>query len=195
MEQIFTIEIYANEVGFSQPVDSPFYRTQLYTWEEESLGTHWKRYGSRIDGLYLAPDRQFWIVFQCKIAHDNWGCNCFWPGTPTGWGDGQQGYFRGKNYGLPSSWVPCSTFFGAGNPLETSFQLYGQWMGINEEVGLITNQRIQTSLLKGPLQIILGGSNKIFDITGRQIHTLNPAPGIYFVEVDGEIIHKIIKIR
>lgn len=36
---------------------------------------------------------------------------------------------------------------------------------------------------------------KIFDITGRQIHTLNPAPGIYFIEVDGEIRQKMVKVR
>ena len=36
---------------------------------------------------------------------------------------------------------------------------------------------------------------RIFDITGRQIHTLIPAPGIYFIEVDGEIRQKVIKIR
>jgi hypothetical protein len=38
-------------------------------------------------------------------------------------------------------------------------------------------------------------SYKIFDITGRQIHTLNPAPGIYFIEVDGEIRQKVVKVR
>ena len=38
-------------------------------------------------------------------------------------------------------------------------------------------------------------SYRIFDITGRQIHTLNPAPGIYFIEVDGEIRQKVIKIK
>ena len=45
------------------------------------------------------------------------------------------------------------------------------------------------------LQLPKGKSFKIFDITGRQIHSLNPTPGIYFIEVDGEIVHKIIKIK
>jgi len=47
----------------------------------------------------------------------------------------------------------------------------------------------------GTLPVPIGDSYKIFDITGRQIHTLNPAPGIYFVEVDGAIKQKIIKIK
>jgi hypothetical protein len=36
---------------------------------------------------------------------------------------------------------------------------------------------------------------KIFDITGRQVKNLDPAPGIYFIEIDGQITNKIIKIR
>jgi hypothetical protein len=47
----------------------------------------------------------------------------------------------------------------------------------------------------GPLRMPSGKDCKIFDITGRQIHTLNPAPGIYFIEVDGEIRQKVIKIK
>jgi hypothetical protein len=35
----------------------------------------------------------------------------------------------------------------------------------------------------------------IFDITGREIMSLNPVPGIYFIEVDGSVAQKIIKIK
>ena len=54
---------------------------------------------------------------------------------------------------------------------------------------------IGATILSGPLALPQGVSYKIFDITGRQVHTLNPAPGVYFIEVDGEIRQKIIKIR
>jgi hypothetical protein len=40
-----------------------------------------------------------------------------------------------------------------------------------------------------------GKNCKVFDITGREIHILNPAPGIYFIEIDGVITQKIIKIK
>jgi hypothetical protein len=45
------------------------------------------------------------------------------------------------------------------------------------------------------LSILNGKNITVFDVTGRQIHTLDPAPGIYFIEVDGEIRQKVIKIR
>ena len=36
---------------------------------------------------------------------------------------------------------------------------------------------------------------KIFDITGRTIIPSNVKPGIYFIEINGQLRHKIIKIR
>jgi hypothetical protein len=55
-------------------------------------------------------------------------------------------------------------------------------------------QRLST-FVQGPLTLPEGTSARVFDITGRQIHTLNPAPGIYFIEVDGEIKNKVIKVK
>lgn len=51
------------------------------------------------------------------------------------------------------------------------------------------------SILIGPFPIPENMNCKIYDITGRKIHTLDPAPGIYFIEVDGEIRQKVIKVR
>lgn len=69
--------------------------------------------------------------------------------------------------------------------------------GIVEE----TSQILTDKSMKFPTYIVgafvfsKGQPYKIFDITGRQIHTLNPVPGIYFIEVDGEIQQKVIKIK
>jgi len=52
-----------------------------------------------------------------------------------------------------------------------------------------------STILTGPLVLPTGMDVKIFDITGRQIHTINPTPGIYFIEIDGKIRQKIIKIK
>ncbi len=54
---------------------------------------------------------------------------------------------------------------------------------------------IRTTIFKGPLILPAGKSCRVFDISGRQVHTLNPAPGVYFIEVDGKIQQKIIKIK
>ena len=51
------------------------------------------------------------------------------------------------------------------------------------------------TIYNGPLHLPAGDSYTIFDITGRKIHSLNPAPGVYFIEVDGKITQKIIKIK
>ena len=51
------------------------------------------------------------------------------------------------------------------------------------------------TIISGPLQMPKDKNYKIFDITGRQVHTHNPAPGVYFIEIDGQITNKIIKVR
>jgi len=51
------------------------------------------------------------------------------------------------------------------------------------------------TVFAGPLRLPEDKKYKIFDITGRQIQTLNPSPGVYFVEIDGKITLKVVKIR
>jgi len=69
-------------------------------------------------------------------------------------------------------------------------------MGILEKMHIpIVGVESRATILSGPLPLPGTLKYKIFDITGRQIHTLNPAPGIYFIEVDGEIRQKIVKVR
>ena len=63
-----------------------------------------------------------------------------------------------------------------------------------EDLQVSRNDR-GASMFSGPLILPEGKTCRVFDITGRQIHTLDPAPGIYFIQIDGEIRQKIIKIR
>jgi hypothetical protein len=68
--------------------------------------------------------------------------------------------------------------------------------GIKEHVSNeIPKGIIGSTIFSNHLVLPEGRPYKIFDITGRQIHTVNPAPGIYFIEVDGKIPQKIIKIK
>jgi len=68
-------------------------------------------------------------------------------------------------------------------------------IGVRE--GTIQNQYFynHSTILTGPLPFAGDKSYKIFDITGREIHSLNPAPGIYFIQIDKKITQKIIKIE
>ena len=59
----------------------------------------------------------------------------------------------------------------------------------------INDKCLNQTIFSGPLKLPEGWNWKIFDITGRQIHTVNPTPGVYFIEVKGEIKEKVIKIR
>ena len=38
-------------------------------------------------------------------------------------------------------------------------------------------------------------SQKVFDITGRVVETERIQPGIYFIEVDGVVTQKVVKVR
>jgi len=61
--------------------------------------------------------------------------------------------------------------------------------------GVPTRKPIFPTYITGAFPLFENKQYKIFNITGRQIHTLNPAPGIYFIEVDGKITRKVIKVR
>jgi hypothetical protein len=51
------------------------------------------------------------------------------------------------------------------------------------------------TVLSGPLLLPEGKNCKVFDITGRIILPEKIKPGIYFIEVDGEITRKVVKIK
>jgi len=40
-----------------------------------------------------------------------------------------------------------------------------------------------------------GKECKVFDITGRVIIPDKMKPGIYFIEIDGQITQKVVKVR
>ena len=52
-----------------------------------------------------------------------------------------------------------------------------------------------TTIISGPLSLPNGNGCTIYDISGRKIEAHRLSRGIYFVEADGCIIEKIIKVR
>lgn len=52
-----------------------------------------------------------------------------------------------------------------------------------------------STIIKGPIHLPDGMKYKILDIAGREIHTLNPAPGIYFIGINDHIVQKVVKVR
>jgi hypothetical protein len=61
--------------------------------------------------------------------------------------------------------------------------------------GVVLHNRFATTIFSGPLQLPGGRKYKVFDITGRIVEPDKIAPGIYFVEIDNEIVEKVVKIR
>lgn len=56
-------------------------------------------------------------------------------------------------------------------------------------------EQYTTTITSGPLMLPDHKKIRVFDITGREVRTANPAPGIYFVELEREVVQKIIKVR
>lgn len=73
-------------------------------------------------------------------------------------------------------------------------KLYPDVVGITEQSAGSAFE-YSTTIFTGPLVLPYGKNYKIFDIGGREIKDLNCAPGIYFIEVDSQIVQKVIKVR
>ena len=52
-----------------------------------------------------------------------------------------------------------------------------------------------TTLFSGPLQLPEGKKCKVFDITGRVVTPDKIQPGIYFIEIDGVVTQKVVKVK
>ena len=73
---------------------------------------------------------------------------------------------------------------------------YAEQYGIAEyESPAVTEKGITTTIFTGPLQLPTGKTCRVFDITGRVVEPTRLQAGIYFIEVDGRIAQKVIKIE
>ncbi|MGB3341177.1 MAG: T9SS type A sorting domain-containing protein [bacterium] len=69
-------------------------------------------------------------------------------------------------------------------------------VGIKENISRpIEHQYIGSTILAGPLVLPKDVPCKVFNISGRKVDAARLSPGIYFIEIDGKIIQKVVKIR
>ena len=80
------------------------------------------------------------------------------------------------------------------NPVR-SFCYFNSGSVKEQIVKSIGNDIICQTIFTGPLNLPKGIDYKIYDILGRAISPRNIKPGIYFIEVDGKITQKVIKIK
>jgi hypothetical protein len=59
----------------------------------------------------------------------------------------------------------------------------------------IRRERIPGTIISGQLNLSMYENYKIYDITGRNVEPGMITKGIYFVEVDGQVVEKIVKVR
>ncbi len=73
-----------------------------------------------------------------------------------------------------------------------------QWLGIEEEhVNRSVEKReaLHATIFSGPLRLPEGKECRVFDITGRYVKPNKITRGIYFIEIDGVVTQKVVKIR
>ena len=56
------------------------------------------------------------------------------------------------------------------------------------------NDRI-ANIFRGPLRLPEGKTCRVFNIAGRAVEANKIQPGIYFIEIDGVVIKKVVKVR
>jgi len=73
-----------------------------------------------------------------------------------------------------------------------------QWVGIQEEPLANPIEKAEilgATIFRGPLQLPEGRKCKVFDITGRVVEPNRIQAGIYFIEIDGVVTQKVVKVR
>lgn len=84
--------------------------------------------------------------------------------------------------------------FGAGQ-FDVYLVKFGSGATLEEYQGMSNDREwLGATILRGSLPMIPDNNFKIFNITGCKITTRNPAPGIYFIESEGRVLQKVIKL-
>ena len=68
--------------------------------------------------------------------------------------------------------------------------------GIEEnKTSIIESNDAGATIFSDPLLLPEGKKCKVFDITGRVVAPTNITRGIYFIEIDGVVTQKVVKVR
>jgi hypothetical protein len=68
-------------------------------------------------------------------------------------------------------------------------------LGVSEQKTRIVNNRLNATIFAGPIVLPADKSCRVYDITGRVVEPSSVTRGIYFIEVDGAVTQKVIKIK
>jgi len=66
---------------------------------------------------------------------------------------------------------------------------------VENKITPIEKDDFRTLIINGPLILPQGKDCRIYDISGRDIFAKELKPGIYFVEIEGRLSWKVIKVK
>jgi hypothetical protein len=72
------------------------------------------------------------------------------------------------------------------------------WIGVEERPfarPVDTYDNLTETIFRGPLRLPAGKRCRVYDITGRVVEPNKIQPGIYFIEIDGVVAQKVMKVR
>ena len=151
-------------------------------WRRALRGASADSVDTNNDGYISMTEAYNWIAPRSQAAgeHSMFDDN----GDSVGHEWGQPGYdpndslqdgYNGKYYSL-DGWLDAT--------------------GIEEDEGAsVEGDNFTATIFSGPLRLPKGKNYRVFDITGRVVAPDKISPGIYFIEIDGRISEKVVKIR
>jgi parallel beta-helix repeat protein len=150
--------------------------------------------GNNRDGVYCAHASSP-VIHCCNISSNTgYGVRNIDPSVTVNadsnwWGDSTGPYHPSANPG------------GLGDTVSdyVDFDPWLSWpVGVEEQPivePVEEQQSLTASICRGPLQLPEGKKCKVFDITGRVVEPNKIQPGIYFIELDGVVTQKVVKVR
>jgi hypothetical protein len=149
----------------------------VVVWEDKRNGAYYDIYGAKLDTSGSVIDT---FVLSTQTAHQRM------PAVACGITD--------QILVAYSSWT-----FHINNCPANTFRVWGKFhplIGMEEaEPSTIRKHTLAATVFRGPLQLPEDKKCKVFDITGRVVEPSKIRPGIYFIEVDGIVTLKVVKVR
>lgn len=69
------------------------------------------------------------------------------------------------------------------------------YAGVEKERQTVLDKNISATIISGLLLLPEGKTCRVFDVAGRTVAPDRIRPGVYFVEIDGKVTQKVVKIR
>ena len=133
-------------------------------------------------------DDDFAVISLTPAGDTNWVYTYNGPGNS--WDKAQS-----VVYGADGNIYAAGQSYGSGTPNDFTVISLGSGIAVKENNTVIRENSSTSTIFAGPLLLPHDKICKVFDITGRVVMPDKMQPGIYFIEIDGKITQKVVKIR